>query len=143
MLTDIHEPAPGGAGRRSRRRPADPGISLAARPTCWSPRPEPAASVNIKKGQFLAPDGHAGTRSTKVTSAGNAQVIVTERGTSFGYHDLVVDMRALPHACERSASRWCSTSRTACSSRAAATASRPDWPQYIETARVGRRRGRR
>jgi 2-dehydro-3-deoxyphosphooctonate aldolase (KDO 8-P synthase) len=51
--------------------------------------------VNIKKGQFLAPDDmkHA---IAKVTSAGNARVIVTERGTSFGYHNLVVDMRAFP-----------------------------------------------
>jgi 2-dehydro-3-deoxyphosphooctonate aldolase (KDO 8-P synthase) len=51
--------------------------------------------VNIKKGQFLAPDDmkHA---IAKVTAAGNARVVVTERGTSFGYHNLVVDMRAFP-----------------------------------------------
>jgi 2-dehydro-3-deoxyphosphooctonate aldolase (KDO 8-P synthase) len=51
--------------------------------------------VNIKKGQFLAPDDmkHA---VAKVTAAGNPRVIVTERGTSFGYHNLVVDMRAFP-----------------------------------------------
>jgi 2-dehydro-3-deoxyphosphooctonate aldolase (KDO 8-P synthase) len=52
-------------------------------------------AVNIKKGQFLAPDDvkHA---VDKVVAAGNSRVIVTERGTSFGYHDLVVDMRAFP-----------------------------------------------
>jgi 2-dehydro-3-deoxyphosphooctonate aldolase (KDO 8-P synthase) len=52
-------------------------------------------AVNIKKGQFLAPDDvkHA---AQKVTSAGNPNVFVTERGTSFGYHNLVVDMRAFP-----------------------------------------------
>jgi 2-dehydro-3-deoxyphosphooctonate aldolase (KDO 8-P synthase) len=52
-------------------------------------------AVNIKKGQFLAPDDvrHA---VAKVTRSGNERVLVTERGTSFGYHDLVVDMRALP-----------------------------------------------
>jgi 2-dehydro-3-deoxyphosphooctonate aldolase (KDO 8-P synthase) len=52
-------------------------------------------AVNIKKGQFLAPDDvrHA---VAKVVDAGNTRVIVTERGTSFGYHDLVVDIRALP-----------------------------------------------
>ncbi len=52
-------------------------------------------AVNIKKGQFLAPDDvrHA---VAKVVDAGNPRVFVTERGTSFGYHDLVVDMRALP-----------------------------------------------
>ncbi len=51
--------------------------------------------VNIKKGQFLAPDDikHA---VAKVTDAGNPRVVVTERGTSFGYHNLVVDMRAFP-----------------------------------------------
>jgi 2-dehydro-3-deoxyphosphooctonate aldolase (KDO 8-P synthase) len=51
--------------------------------------------VNIKKGQFLAPDDvqHA---VAKVVGAGNPRVIVTERGTSFGYHNLVVDMRAFP-----------------------------------------------
>ena len=51
--------------------------------------------VNIKKGQFLAPPDmrHA---IGKVTGAGNQRVIVTERGTSFGYHNLVVDMRAFP-----------------------------------------------
>ena len=53
--------------------------------------------VNIKKGQFLAPADmrHA---IEKVTAAGNARVIVTERGVTFGYHNLVVDMRAFPHA---------------------------------------------
>jgi 2-dehydro-3-deoxyphosphooctonate aldolase (KDO 8-P synthase) len=51
--------------------------------------------VNIKKGQFLAPDDmtHA---VAKVAGEGNSQVIVTERGTSFGYHNLIVDMRAFP-----------------------------------------------
>ena len=51
--------------------------------------------VNIKKGQFLAPDDmkHA---VAKVTSEGNPRVILTERGTSFGYHNLVVDMRGFP-----------------------------------------------
>ncbi|MEO7793032.1 MAG: 3-deoxy-8-phosphooctulonate synthase [Vicinamibacterales bacterium] len=51
--------------------------------------------VNLKKGQFLAPDDmrHA---IDKVTTSGNRQVIVTERGTSFGYHNLIVDMRAFP-----------------------------------------------
>src|SRR5438270_5308441 len=52
-------------------------------------------AVNIKKGQFLAPDDvrHA---IAKVVDAGNPKVFVTERGTSFGYHNLVVDMRAFP-----------------------------------------------
>ena len=51
--------------------------------------------VNIKKGQFLAPDDmkHA---AAKIVDAGNPRVLLTERGTSFGYHNLVVDMRAFP-----------------------------------------------
>jgi 2-dehydro-3-deoxyphosphooctonate aldolase (KDO 8-P synthase) len=51
--------------------------------------------VNLKKGQFLAPADmrHA---IEKATGAGNHQVIVTERGFSFGYNNLVVDMRAFP-----------------------------------------------
>jgi 2-dehydro-3-deoxyphosphooctonate aldolase (KDO 8-P synthase) len=51
--------------------------------------------VNIKKGQFVAP-GDIRHAVAKVTGEGNARVIVTERGTTFGYHDLVVDIRALP-----------------------------------------------
>ncbi len=50
--------------------------------------------VNVKKGQFLAPwdmDNVAG----KIASAGNRNIVLTERGTSFGYNNLVVDMRSL------------------------------------------------
>ena len=52
-------------------------------------------AVNVKKGQFLAPLDmrHA---VEKVTAAGNRKVIITERGVSFGYNNLVVDMRAFP-----------------------------------------------
>jgi 2-dehydro-3-deoxyphosphooctonate aldolase (KDO 8-P synthase) len=50
--------------------------------------------VNIKKGQFLAPDDmkHA---AEKVVATGNSKILLTERGTTFGYHNLVVDMRGL------------------------------------------------
>ena len=51
--------------------------------------------VNVKKGQFLAPWDMAHVVA-KVTSAGNRNVLVTERGASFGYNTLVSDMRALP-----------------------------------------------
>ena len=51
--------------------------------------------VNIKKGQFLAP-WDMGNVVTKITGAGNRNVLVTERGASFGYNTLVSDMRALP-----------------------------------------------
>ena len=51
--------------------------------------------VNVKKGQFLAPWDMTNVVS-KITGAGNANVLVTERGASFGYNTLVSDMRALP-----------------------------------------------
>jgi 2-dehydro-3-deoxyphosphooctonate aldolase (KDO 8-P synthase) len=51
--------------------------------------------VNVKKGQFLAPEDMANPVG-KVVSAGNERVSITERGSSFGYHNLVVDMRGLP-----------------------------------------------
>jgi 2-dehydro-3-deoxyphosphooctonate aldolase (KDO 8-P synthase) len=52
-------------------------------------------AINVKKGQFLAPWDMANVVA-KVTSAGNSNVLVTERGASFGYNTLVSDMRALP-----------------------------------------------
>src|SRR5215470_3954565 len=51
--------------------------------------------VNVKKGQFLAPWDMAHV-VTKITSSGNPNVLVTERGASFGYNTLVSDFRALP-----------------------------------------------
>lgn len=53
-----------------------------------------ACAVNIKKGQFAAPDDMK-KAAEKVRSTGNDNVWVCERGSSFGYHDLVVDMRGL------------------------------------------------
>lgn len=50
--------------------------------------------VNVKKGQFLAPEDMAQVVE-KIKSTGNRQILLTERGTSFGYHNLVVDMRSL------------------------------------------------
>ncbi len=49
-------------------------------------------TVNIKKGQFMAPEDVV-KAAQKVLDAGNSNVWLTERGTTFGYHDLVVDMR--------------------------------------------------
>ena len=51
--------------------------------------------VNIKKGQFLAPQDMA-QQAEKVAMTGNKRIMLTERGTTFGYNNLVVDMRALP-----------------------------------------------
>ena len=94
ILTDIHEP--------SHARPASSVADVLQIPAFLSRQTDLIVAaartgrvVNIKKGQFLAPDDmkHA---IAKVRDAGNDQVLVTERGTSFGYHNLVVDMRALP-----------------------------------------------
>ncbi|MBT9138373.1 MAG: 2-dehydro-3-deoxyphosphooctonate aldolase [Syntrophomonadaceae bacterium] len=52
-------------------------------------------AVNIKKGQFLAPEDMENVIK-KVRSGGNENIILTERGTSFGYHNLIADMRSLP-----------------------------------------------
>lgn len=51
--------------------------------------------VNIKKGQFLSPEAMA-FAVQKVRDAGNSQLAITERGTTFGYQDLVVDYRGIP-----------------------------------------------
>lgn len=51
--------------------------------------------VNIKKGQFLAPEAMA-FAAGKVHDAGNPNIMLTDRGTTFGYHDLIVDMRSIP-----------------------------------------------
>lgn len=56
---------------------------------------ETGCIVNIKKGQFLSPEAMK-FAADKVVEAGNNQVMLTERGTTFGYQDLVVDYRGIP-----------------------------------------------
>jgi 2-dehydro-3-deoxyphosphooctonate aldolase (KDO 8-P synthase) len=94
ILTDIHEP--------SQAAPAAEVADVLQIPAFLSRQTDllvaaarTGRAVNIKKGPFLAPDDmrHA---IAKVTAEGNTSVIVTERGVSFGYHNLVVDMRAFP-----------------------------------------------
>jgi len=51
--------------------------------------------VNVKKGQFLDPYGMANV-AQKIASTGNDRILLTERGTTFGYNGLVADMRSLP-----------------------------------------------
>jgi 2-dehydro-3-deoxyphosphooctonate aldolase (KDO 8-P synthase) len=94
ILTDIHEPWQAGPAAEVADvlqipaflvRQTDLVIAAAAT----------GRVVNLKKGQFLAPDDMLHPIE-KVTSTGNRQVLVTERGSTFGYHNLVVDMRAFP-----------------------------------------------
>ncbi len=56
---------------------------------------ETGAAINVKKGQFLAPWDMANV-AAKIESTGNHNILLTERGVSFGYNRLVVDMQALP-----------------------------------------------
>ena len=56
---------------------------------------ETGAVVNVKKGQFMAPEDMANVVK-KIASTGNRRIVLCERGASFGYHNLVADMRSLP-----------------------------------------------
>ena len=94
ILTDIHEP--------SQAAPVAEVVDVLQIPAFLSRQTDlllaaagTRRAINIKKGQFLAPLDmrHA---IAKVASTGNSRIIVTERGVSFGYNNLVVDMRAFP-----------------------------------------------
>jgi 2-dehydro-3-deoxyphosphooctonate aldolase (KDO 8-P synthase) len=92
LLTDVHEPAqcaPAAAVCDVLQIPAflcrQTDLVLAAART--------GRALNVKKGQFVAPDEMRRVVE-KARSAGNERVTVTERGSSFGYHNLVVDMRS-------------------------------------------------
>jgi 2-dehydro-3-deoxyphosphooctonate aldolase (KDO 8-P synthase) len=94
ILTDIHQPEHAAAVATVADVLQIPAF-LSRQTDLLSAAARTGKVVNIKKGQFLAPHDirHA---IAKVTSAGNDRVIVTERGFSFGYNNLVVDMRAFP-----------------------------------------------
>jgi 2-dehydro-3-deoxyphosphooctonate aldolase (KDO 8-P synthase) len=94
ILTDIHEPAQAARAAEVADVLQIPAF-LCRQTDLIVAAAKTGRAVNIKKGQFLAPDDvrHA---VAKVSGAGNPRAIVTERGTSFGYHNLVVDMRAFP-----------------------------------------------
>ena len=94
VLTDVHEP--------SHAEPAAAVADVLQIPAFLSRQTDllvaaarTGKAINVKKGQFLAPSDMRHVID-KVTAEGNHSVLVTERGVSFGYHDLVVDMRALP-----------------------------------------------
>jgi 2-dehydro-3-deoxyphosphooctonate aldolase (KDO 8-P synthase) len=94
VLTDVHEPeqcAPTAEAVDVLQIPAflcrQTDLLLAAGNT--------GKTINIKKGQFLAPSDMKNA-AAKIASTGNERILLCERGTSFGYTTLVVDMRALP-----------------------------------------------
>lgn len=94
ILTDIHEPSQAEAVATVADILQIPAF-LSRQTDLLAAAAATGRVVNIKKGQFLAPEDmrHA---VEKVAAAGNQRVIVTERGFTFGYHNLVVDMRAFP-----------------------------------------------
>ena len=94
VLTDVHEPS-----QVSRAAEVCDVLQVPAFLSRQTDLPVAAGKsgrvVNLKKGQFLAPWEMANAVE-KVASTGNHQVLVTERGTSFGYQNLVVDVRSFP-----------------------------------------------
>ncbi len=94
VISDIHEP--------SQAEPAARILDVVQIPAFLSRQTDLLVAaartgrpVNVKKGQFLAPDDMAHVVE-KCRGAGNENVMLCERGTTFGYHNLVVDMRAFP-----------------------------------------------
>jgi 2-dehydro-3-deoxyphosphooctonate aldolase (KDO 8-P synthase) len=94
IVTDIHEPAQAAAAADVADVLQIPAF-LCRQTDLLIAAARTGRAINIKKGQFLAP-GDVRHAVAKIVDAGNPRVFVTERGTSFGYHNLVVDMRAFP-----------------------------------------------
>jgi 2-dehydro-3-deoxyphosphooctonate aldolase (KDO 8-P synthase) len=94
LLTDIHEPAQAAAAAEVVDVLQIPAF-LSRQTDLIVAAARTGRAVNVKKGQFLAPRDMKHVIA-KITGEGNESVLVTERGVSFGYNDLVVDMRALP-----------------------------------------------
>ena len=94
ILTDIHEPAQAAEAARVVDVLQIPAF-LSRQTDLVVAAARTGKAVNIKKGQFLAPKDMRHVIA-KVTGEGNQSILLTERGVSFGYNNLVVDMRALP-----------------------------------------------
>jgi 2-dehydro-3-deoxyphosphooctonate aldolase (KDO 8-P synthase) len=94
VLSDIHEPAQAAIAAEV--------LDVLQIPAFLSRQTDLVAAVartgkpiNVKKGQFMAPDD-MGNVIEKCRAEGNEKILLCERGTSFGYHNLVVDMRSFP-----------------------------------------------
>jgi 2-dehydro-3-deoxyphosphooctonate aldolase (KDO 8-P synthase) len=94
ILTDVHEPAQVAAAAEVADVLQIPAF-LSRQTDLLMAAGKSGRAVNIKKGQFVSPweMKHA---AEKVASTGNEKILLTERGSSFGYNNLVVDMRAFP-----------------------------------------------
>ncbi len=93
VLTDIHEPAQAAAAAESVDILQIPAF-LCRQTDLLIEAGKTGRTVNIKKGQFVSP-ADISNAAEKVASTGNQRIILTERGSSFGYNNLVVDMRGL------------------------------------------------
>lgn len=93
VLTDIHEPAQAEIAAESADILQIPAF-LCRQTDLLLEAGRTGRAVNIKKGQFVAPHDIA-RAAEKVASTGNDRILLTERGSSFGYNNLVVDMRGL------------------------------------------------
>jgi len=94
ILTDIHEPSQAAAAAEVADVLQIPAF-LSRQTDLIEAAARTGRAVNLKKGQFLAPLDMRHVIA-KITAAGNRNVLLTERGVSFGYNNLVVDMRAFP-----------------------------------------------
>ena len=94
ILTDVHEPAQVAAAAEVADVLQIPAF-LCRQTDLLLAAAKSGRVVNIKKGQFLSP-AEMKTAVEKVASTGNQKILLTERGTSFGYNNLVVDMRSFP-----------------------------------------------
>jgi 2-dehydro-3-deoxyphosphooctonate aldolase (KDO 8-P synthase) len=94
LLTDIHEPAQAARAAEVVDVLQIPAF-LSRQTDLLAAAAHTGKAVNVKKGQFLSPKDMKHVIA-KITATGNEAVLVTERGVTFGYNDLVVDMRALP-----------------------------------------------
>ena len=94
VLTDVHEAAQCAAAAEAVDILQIPAF-LCRQTDLLLAAGETGAAINVKKGQFLAP-WDVGNIVDKIGSTGNRRIILTDRGTSFGYNMLVSDMRALP-----------------------------------------------
>ena len=94
ILTDIHEPAHAASAAQVADALQIPAF-LSRQTDLLLAAARTGKAVNIKKGQFLSPRDVRHVVE-KITGEGNTSVLVTERGVSFGYNNLIVDMRAFP-----------------------------------------------
>ena len=94
VISDIHEPAQAAVAARVLDVLQIPAF-LARQTDLVAAVARTGKPINVKKGQFMAPDDMVHVIE-KCRAEGNEKILLCERGSSFGYHNLVVDMRAFP-----------------------------------------------